>query len=921
MKRQTKYLNLPVTALTCLASLALCHSAQAKNDWLINPSPYRAQVTTGADGREVILDNGLVRRVIRLAPNAATIAYENLMTGESIIRSVRPEVRIELDGVAYAVGGLTGQPIHNYLDAAWVDQLKAEPGAFRFTGFKTGKTEERFPWKKRTEWMPQDTPWPPPGVSLTLEFAAPADFGQAGRPMKVLLADNFTTLASEWKVLLSKRNERTSFQNEGKVGELMAPANNFAFAERPWPGGARAVQCLVDPGTDRGASWGPGLALVFPEGTVKFNLRPERGCFGVAVNGSESELGKLESGKPYFLRMTLGAGRVVCEASLDGKAWQKFGETQMLGTPAAVRVGKMNKEGGAGDFSEDGPLERCRVAEFRILGDPEKTVAAGAVSKGVSVEVHYELYDGIPLLSKWLVVRNDTDQPVRLNSFISEILAAVEYESYVDDNPRWDWPNLYVETDYSFGGMGSKGGNKGVRWVADPEYQSQVNYNRNTPCLLECRPPLGPDQVIPPGGSFESFRAFELAPDSTDRERKGLAQRRMYRTIAPWVTENPVLMHVRSARPDAVKLAIDQCAEVGFEMVILTFGSGFNFESRDTNYQARSKELADYARSKKIALGSYSLLASRGAGTAADNTIGPTAYGVMPCLGAQWGVDYLAQLRSFMTNAGLGVLEHDGSYPGDACASTNHPYHRGLADSQWVQWRAITGLYKWCRANGVYLNIPDWYFLSGGTKTGMGYREVNWSLPRAYQEIIERQNIFDGTWEKAPSMGWMFVPLTEYQGGGAAATIEPLKDHLPHYEQRLANLFGAGVIACYRGPRLYDTEETKAVVKRWVDFYKRHRAILNSDILHLRRADGRDLDYLLHVNPTLKEKGLLMVYNPLDREVKKSLTVPLYYTGLTEKAAVRERDESPQVLTLKRDYSIQLSVTVPAKGVTWFVFE
>src|SRR5437667_202140 len=83
--------------------------------------------------------------------------------------------------------------------------------------------------------------------------------------------------------------------------------------------------------------------------------------------------------------------------------------------------------------------------------------------------------------------------------------------------------------------------------------------------------------------------------------------------------------------------------------------------------------------------------------------------------------------------------------------------------------------------------------------------------PRAYQEIIERQNIFDGTWEKTPSMGWMFVPLTEYQGGGTAATIEPLKGHLPHYEQRLANLFGAGVIACYRGPRLYDNDETKAV--------------------------------------------------------------------------------------------------------------
>ncbi|MDD2599014.1 MAG: hypothetical protein PHO37_07305 [Kiritimatiellae bacterium] len=54
---------------------------------------------------------------------------------------------------------------------------------------------------------------------------------------------------------------------------------------------------------------------------------------------------------------------------------------------------------------------------------------------------------------------------------------------------------------------------------------------------------------------------------------------------------------------------------------------------------------------------------------------------------------------------GLQLLEHDGCYPGDTCNSTEHPYHRGLEDSQWVQWKAITGLYQWCLANGVYLNL------------------------------------------------------------------------------------------------------------------------------------------------------------------------------------------------------------------------
>ena len=90
-------------------------------------------------------------------------------------------------------------------------------------------------------------------------------------------------------------------------------------------------------------------------------------------------------------------------------------------------------------------------------------------------------------------------------------------------------------------------------------------------------------------GSFESFRVFELLPGSTDRERRGLAMRRMYRTLAPWSSENPLMFHVRSARPDDLRAAITQAADVGFELLIMTFGSGFNFESRDPAYRAQYK--------------------------------------------------------------------------------------------------------------------------------------------------------------------------------------------------------------------------------------------------------------------------------------------------------------------------------------------
>jgi hypothetical protein len=239
-----------------------------------------------------------------------------------------------------------------------------------------------------------------------------------------------------------------------------------------------------------------------------------------------------------------------------------------------------------------------------------------------------------------------------------------------------------------------------------------------------------------------------------------------------------------------------------------------------------------------------------------------------------------------MDTLGIDLLEHDGPYPGDVCGSASHPGHRDLLDSQWTQWKQMTNFYKACRARGIYLNAPDWYYLSGSNKNSMGYREVNWSLPRERQVILGRQNIYDGTWEKTPSMGWMHTPLTVYHmvGDWKESTLEPLADHLEFYEAHLAQNFGSGVQSCYRGMRLFDTEDTKAVVKKWVDFYKRYRAILDSDIIHVRRPDGRQVDCILHVNPQLDIKGLAMVYNPLNTSVKDTLRLPLYYTGLTDTA-------------------------------------
>lgn len=729
----TAALLLTATLLPAQNTLPLFkpEAAAVAQDWLVDKINAKADLYRTAEGY-LVFSNGLVSRTFTQSPNTACIGLDELTTATSYLRSVRPEATIDIDNYHLEVGGLTGQPVHNYLLREWIPNLKANPASFKMTSYRVENIKERMSWKKRTSWMPKDMPWPAPGKELIFTYR------------------------------------------------------------------------------------------------------------------------------------------------LDDEAINALG------------------------------------ANSKYLKD-------------VEVEIHYELYDGLPVFSKWLTLSNKSGRSIRIKRFQSELLAATEPESSVDERKQWRYPNITVDSEYSFGGMSEEYiYSSSVAWKTDPLYQTQVNFDHTTPCLLEAAPKLGPNREVKAGDTFTTFRIWELLNDSWDRERKSLAYRRMMRTVAPWATENPILMHVRSSDDASVKKAIDQCAEVGFELVIMTFGSGFNAEDESPENLARLKRLADYAHQRGIALGGYSLLASRHIDVDNDVSLpeGRSArFGSSPCVESRWGQDYMRKLYKLYTETGLDVLEHDGSYPGDLCYSTAHPGHRGLEDSQWNQFQTISDFYKWCRGRGIYLNVPDLYFLNGSNKTGMGYRENNWSLPREQQEIIERQNVYDGTWLKTPSMGWMFVPLVEYHGGGKAATIEPLKDHLPHYGQRLANLFGAGVQACYRGPQLYDSPETKQLVKKWVDFYKAHREVLDADIIHVRRPDGRDYDAILHVNPGGAERGLLMVYNPLEEPIRRRIAVDLYYTGLTGKATFTAPDGKSRKVNIDNRHKAYIEVDIPAKSQTWFVIK
>jgi hypothetical protein len=680
----------------------------------------KADIRFLSSKKDVILDNGLVKRTFRIAPNVACTGYQNLITGQQLLRSVKPEARITINNREYNIGGLHGQQENAYLLSEWIDKLRAGENDFILDHYTIDSIKPFLRWKKR---------------SYALETKAAS-----------------------------------------------------------------------------------GKTLSF-------------------------------------------------------------------------------------------------IYHHRAL-------------KNVIVTVNYEIYDGLPLIVKWLTIENKSPDVVTINRVVNEVLGLVEEESAVVGSvAQMEKPQgIYIETNYAFNNaMNYEISDQTTQWKADSTYTSQVNYNFQTPCLLEIYPEKVTSVKLPSGKTFTSVRSYELLMDSYDRVRRGLIKKKMYRTVAPWTNQNPIFMHLVSKNDDEVTRAIDQCAATGYEAVILSFGSHLDMEDTSAANLSKWKALASYAHSKNILIGGYSLFSSRRISDeddvidSATGKPGGAFFGHAPCFGSKWGLAYRDKIKLFFEQTGFDIWENDGPYPGDVCASTTHPGHEGLGDSQWKQAGIQKELYHWLNERGVYINAPDWYFLDGTNKIAIGYREVNFSLSRDQQKILNRQNIYDGTINKTASMSWGFVPLTKYQGGGPEAVLEPLSEHLKDYQQLMMQYYGAGVQACYRGPRLFDTDETKQLVQQTISWYKKYRDILNSDMVPLRRADGRDWDGMMHINPSLQIKGLIMLYNPTKESINRTIRLPLYYTGLQQTATISEQDNKPKKFTLNRDYSVDFTFSLQPGSYTWFV--
>src|SRR5882757_4530613 len=298
-----------------------------QGDWLVQPVRRKAGVYRSADGGQVILYNGLLKRSFSLRPDAVCFDYRNMSNGEQLLRSVKPEASITLNGTEYAVGGAAGQRENAYFLPEWLEKLQANAD-WHFQSLEVGPLQPFLPWKP---------------------------VGWAGQ-----------------------KNNAT------------------------------------------------GIALV-----------------------------------------------------------------------------------------------------MRYVPDV-------AALRGITVGVHYELYDGAPLMVKWVSVENRSGSSVKIDRVKNEILGVTEEESAVVGkvDQMAVQHGIYLETNYAFNNaMRYDISDHTLHWKADSTYTSQVNYDLHTPCVAEVYPDKAPGIELGNGETFRSVRTHELLIDTYDRERRGLAIRRMYRIV------------------------------------------------------------------------------------------------------------------------------------------------------------------------------------------------------------------------------------------------------------------------------------------------------------------------------------------------------------------------------------------------------
>jgi hypothetical protein len=746
------------------------------DDWLIAGTalPNSTARLIQLDKRTLALTNGLVARVFTLSPEWST--WDVVSAGKgSALRAPAPEAIVTLDDAEYEVGGLRQDlnasafpsckashdawyPSGQHAEACptgWWNRslpLVQNLAAFRYAGHRITAPDAPFVWKQ-ARYAPAAN-WPPRGLHLQVNFTAPS--GAVSQHRDVIVSVHYELL--DGAPVMSKW---VSIAWASDSHSVSAPSRRRSRARGPLAGPLTIQPCDTSPAAAP-AEWGFVWKL------------PQKGAADASI-----QLGGKSSGRNICMAVMTASvgfsnadvGLSPCNKSdvMQRWAWDSASSALRTLAPAAhLRAANIRgcltdapccfdinghtnvsgtcvqMSGCGGDWEGFRPRTSALGIMLQSVESPASCIFSTPVAPSPPLPPPPPPPPPKPLChtgagGDCVVVRHVTVEILRLSKAWASAERAMPYE-------QTDITQDVLPFDSSVGGgllyirptalHGSS-----VLWsddmtFRDPDYVATnnvgavptvvVGYQSNRSCSADvygahkaqCRFG-GPGFRLRRGGDgFVSFRALELWSDSAEPERKGFGRRAMTRLLAPQSQEAPFTFHTGTTDESTFKALVLQLSSVGgFDLLMMSFGSGFTMEDTSLENLAKIGELISYSRAHGIEVGGYDLIAEK-APTASEeefavvNTDTNASTGAL-CFASGWRRQITDRVLTWVNNQSLTAIETDGPYGGAVCGSHDHD-HYGADDSVYLQQQGQVAFYKDMRAKGVYVNAPDDYLYEGG---------------------------------------------------------------------------------------------------------------------------------------------------------------------------------------------------------------
>ena len=491
-----------------------------------------------------------------------------------------------------------------------------------------------------------------------------------------------------------------------------------------------------------------------------------------------------------------------------------------------------------------------------------RTCAEGAPD--LELALRYEIASDLPLLVRSVTVTNRSDCAVTIDNVTVDTIKRNRCDAEVMVATDYYWPTA-VEDDYYAG------------WVR-----------------REFPEPLG--RRLSPGESLRSFRCLLIVAPN-DPVARVVARHRVIKRLAPWLTRPLIAQQVDGLGTfDELIACADRAAAVGIECVHLFVSQLFtnvgDYVPRPDLFPAGEddvRRLVEQFHARGVKVLPYCSLTIGNYGTEVHTQhedwqyLGPggkryvpVAHGNM-CYQSGWGPYITQKLHHLFYDLGFDGLHIDGPYHGLPCEAEHHRHGVG-GNVRFCNWEWERDFFGKLCADGAIVTAPQETsaLLLGVSARPGGYTEEVYMTTGGMPLIAAtRARLYDARRDVPACAAWSFASLDEYHGH----SVEASEEDPVTYDHAVGSVFGYGHWGMLHARRLFLGPRTEALLRKWLDFYRRHRETLAGEMIHLRRPDGVHPDGHMFAAPDADPPAMLVLFNPSARKATASVVLPLHYAG------------------------------------------